>query len=144
MNPKELFKEGYNCAQSVFVPIAVAHNIDKSTALKIMAPYGGGIAKTDNLCGAVTGGITAIGLHYGHIKPGDLETKQKCNAATQRFLTAFEEKHKSLHCTKLLGYNLSKESENEEAVESGVFDTKCPDFVESAHKLAKEIIDELT
>lgn len=144
MNPKELFKEGYNCSQSVFIPIAVANKIDKTTALKIMSPFGGGIAKTDNLCGAVTGGIAAIGLHYGHTEPGDLETKQKCVLATKKFMAAFEEKHKSLYCTKLIGYNMSIESENEAAAKSGVFDSKCPNYVESAHNLAQEIIDKLT
>lgn len=143
MTPKDFFAKGHNCAQSVFVPIAIEKGMDKTTALKIMAPYGGGLAKTDNICGAVTGGITAIGLHYGHYEAGDTETKQKCNEATQKFLNLFAEKHKSINCTNLLGYNLSKQAEAESASNSGVFDTKCPIYVETAHQIAKAIIDEL-
>lgn len=144
MNPKELFAKGHNCAQSVFVPIAVDSDVDEATAFKIMAPYGGGLAKTDNLCGAVTGGITAIGLHYGHTEAGDAETKQKCNEATQRFLNAFKEKHQHINCTPLLGYNLSNSDDASKAAQSGVFNAKCPVYVESAYLLAKDIIDELS
>ena len=144
MNPVELFKEGLNCAQSVFVPVAVDMNIDKQTALKIMSPFGGGVAKTDNICGAVTGAIAAIGLHYGHTEANDADTKQRCAEATQQLITTFEKKFNSTQCTKLLNCNLSNAIEAKEAAESGVFDAKCPIYVEAAHKMAKEIINERT
>jgi C_GCAxxG_C_C family probable redox protein len=139
MNSRKLFEQGYNCAQSVFVPFALENKIERETALKMMSPYGGGIAKTDNLCGAVTGGIAAIGLKLGHSRPDDTETKLRCNEATQRFLTAFKKKHGSIYCSKLIGYNLGNENEKKQAEESGITDTKCPLLVEFSANLVKEI-----
>jgi C_GCAxxG_C_C family probable redox protein len=140
MKAKSLFKEGFNCAQSVFVPFALKQNIDKKTALKMMSPYGGGISKTDHICGAVSGGIAAIGLNFGHTDAEDTESKQKCTAATQQFIRQFKNEYGSIYCTRLIGYNLSKNKENQEAEESGIFNIKCPLLVEAAASIVEEII----
>ena len=41
----ELFKEGFNCSQSVFVAFAHKFDIDEDTAKKISAGLGGGIGR---------------------------------------------------------------------------------------------------
>ena len=142
MNSKDMFKEGYNCAQSVFVPFALKQKVDKNMALKLMSPYGGGIAGTDNLCGAVTGGISVIGLKIGHSSSEDIETKQLCSTVTKKFIEEFKHLHGSIHCTPLINYNLGKNGEREKAIESGVFETKCTRYVESASKLVEKLLNE--
>lgn len=144
MNPKKLFISGLNCSQSVFVPFAVDKGIDKDIALKMMSPFGGGIAKTDNLCGAVTGGISAIGLHFGHTSANDLEKKQHCTQVTQKFIKEFKKEFGETQCTKLIKYNLGLEDEAKLASESGVFDTNCTQYVEKAGIMVEKLIDEHT
>ncbi len=51
----------YNCAQSVLVPFAQAAGIDEETAFRVAANFGGGM-KRASVCGAVTGGLMALGL----------------------------------------------------------------------------------
>ena len=97
MNPKDMFKKGFNCAQAVFVPFAVKQKVDKNTALKLMSPYGGGIAGTDNMCGAVTGGISAIGLQIGHSSAEDIEAKKHCATVTKKFIEEFKQMHGGIH-----------------------------------------------
>ena len=82
----------YNCAQSVVMPFAEAAGISCETARRISANFGGGM-KRGSVCGAVTGGLMALGL-FGL---DDTET-----------VAAFYERlsgHKSLDCAALLQQN---------------------------------------
>lgn len=142
MKSKELFLKGYNCAQSVFLPFAVKHKIDKNTALQIMSPFGGGISNTDNICGAISGGVAAIGLEFGHNQIDDVESKKKCKKLTQRFILEFEKKHGGIKCTQLTGFDLSKSCERENAENNEVFEKVCTKLVSSAEQLAKKVIKE--
>jgi C_GCAxxG_C_C family probable redox protein len=51
----------YNCAQSVLIPFAEAAGITEETAYRVAANFGGGM-KRGSVCGAVTGGLMALGL----------------------------------------------------------------------------------
>ena len=51
----------YNCAQSVVMSFAEAAGIDEKTAYRFAAGFGGGM-KRGATCGAVVGGIMALGL----------------------------------------------------------------------------------
>lgn len=141
MNTVELFNKGYNCSQSVLVPFARKFNLDENTALRLMSPFGGGISHTDNICGAVTGGIAAIGLHLGHSAHDDEESKAKCNEATRKFINEFKKKYGCTSCSGLINYNLSNSRELEEARNSGIFKTKCTELVEYSSQLAEKILN---
>lgn len=58
----ECFKNGFNCAQAVFTSYCEEYGIDKETGLKLTCPFGAGISRTDNTCGAVIGAIMVIGI----------------------------------------------------------------------------------
>ena len=51
----------YNCAQGVLVPFAEAAGLDPETAYRLAANFGGGM-KRASVCGAVNGGLMALGL----------------------------------------------------------------------------------
>ncbi len=51
----------YNCAQAVLVPFAAAAGMDKDTAYRLASNFGAGM-KRASVCGAVTGGLMALGL----------------------------------------------------------------------------------
>jgi C_GCAxxG_C_C family probable redox protein len=142
MRPAELFKQNLNCAQSVFVPYAVKFFPDPKLAYKIMSPFGGGIAHTDNICGAVTGGLAAIGLQIGHTSGSEATEKAHCAEVTRKFLSAFEKLHGSINCSDLLGYNMSIPGEMEKAKAAGKFQTVCTKLVESSSELVDKILKE--
>lgn len=54
----------YNCAQSVLIPFAADAGIDEEAAFRVAANFGGGM-KMGSVCGAVTGGLMALGLRPG-------------------------------------------------------------------------------
>jgi C_GCAxxG_C_C family probable redox protein len=56
------FQQGYSCSQSVFSVLAEPLGIETGTAMRVAAGFGGGIARSAETCGCVTGAIMAIGL----------------------------------------------------------------------------------
>lgn len=82
---RELFLEGCNCAQAVFLAFA-EDKLDRETALKIASGFGGGMAGMRDVCGAVSGMFMAYGLLCGRQTrptPGS-ENEQLRGAAAAR------------------------------------------------------------
>lgn len=71
----------YNCAQAVFIPFAEKKGISTAQATAITANFGSGM-RAGLTCGAITGGLMALGLYDA----GDAEAS-----------TEFMRRMKSLH-----------------------------------------------
>ena len=50
----ELFASGFNCAQSVVAAFADLYGVDRDLALRMAAPFGGGIGRMREICGLRT------------------------------------------------------------------------------------------
>ena len=135
----ETFGKGFNCCQSVLSAFGEEGQIDRTTALKIAAGFGGGLRKGE-VCGAVSGGVMVLGLHHGHFEEGDVVRKEKVNARTVAFIDSFEQRNGSCICKKLLGYDISVQSEHDEAAAKGVFGTVCPKMIGDAVELLEGML----
>lgn len=98
----ELFMEGYNCAQAVFGAFADLLGMDMDAAMKLASGLGGGVCRMRETCGAVTGGILALGALRGNNDPQDDMAKQMTYARGQKLGLAFKEKFGTVCCAKLL------------------------------------------
>lgn len=98
-----LFKEGYNCAQSVFLAFAKDLGIDKDTALKLSSSFGGGMGRMREVCGAVSAMFMIAGLKYGYTSPTDKIVKTEHYERIQELAKKFKEKHDTIICRELLG-----------------------------------------
>jgi C_GCAxxG_C_C family probable redox protein len=135
----ELFDQGYNCSQSVFSAYAEESGLDPGTARRVASGFGGGIGRTGNLCGAVSGAIMAIGLLRGINPEEDPDWREKIYALDNEFIQRFTERFGSLQCPALLGFNMAVPEENAEAKKSGAVQKVCPVLIAGA----TEILDEL-
>ncbi len=97
-----LFKEGYNCSQSVFLAYADVFSVDEELAKKFSAPFGGGMGRLREVCGAVSGMFMLMGFRYPHTNPNDKPSKTETYKAVQRTATAFKDKFGTLICADLL------------------------------------------
>ena len=97
----ELFKSGYNCAQSVLAAFCEDYNLPRETAFRIASPFGGN--KRGNVCGAITGAMMVAGLKYGTSSSNDPETKQLILEKINQLKIAFKETHDTTICNELLG-----------------------------------------
>lgn len=120
----------FNCSQTVFSLFANDIGIDEKTALKISSGFGGGMACAET-CGAVTGAYMVIGMKYGH-DVSDPDKKANTKELIKKFNDKFKEKHDSLICKNLTGYDISTPEGAEAASENDVFSTKCPKFIKTA------------
>ena len=101
---KALFKEGYNCSQSVFAACADLYGItDEALALRLAASFGGGIGRMRQTCGAACGMFLLAGLENGSATPGDHEGKMQNYALVQDLAAKFKQENGSILCAELLG-----------------------------------------
>ena len=135
---KSRFENGYACSQSVLSTLAPELGLDEETAFKISSAFGGGMVRHGEVCGAVTGALMALGLKFGSPTANDEEAVR---TASQELMQRFEAEKGSLLCRELLGYRLIVPEELVQARESGVFQTRCPLFVQRSTELAKEIME---
>lgn len=97
----ELFNKGYNCAQAILAVYGEEFGLKREHALKIGAPFGGGIADTGDVCGAVTGALMVIGLQHADIKPELWFRRARLYRTSRKFMESFTEKGRSLRCTEI-------------------------------------------
>ena len=105
-----LFKEGYNCSQSVFLAFKDLYGIERRTALKLSSSFGGGMGRLREVCGSVSGMFLTAGILYGYDSPKDRSSKTEHYKRIQELARSFEELNGSIVCRELLGLDQKKES----------------------------------
>ena len=134
------FLKRFTCSAAVFSAFSPDLGLDPDTAKKIACGFGAGISKTGNICGAVSGGIMVIGLKYGKCVEGDEAATERTRALVRQFIGEFTKKNGSVHCTELLGYNLSIPEEYARARDEEIFVTKCPQMVRDAVEILENLL----
>jgi C_GCAxxG_C_C family probable redox protein len=97
----ELFKSGFNCAQAVVGAFAKELGLDEKTAMKVSAGFGGGVGRTGEICGALSGAAIVAGMLYGATEGGDAESKARTYEEVQRIIKLFKEKNGFVTCREL-------------------------------------------
>jgi C_GCAxxG_C_C family probable redox protein len=139
-NALNTFENGYNCAQAVFSAYGPECGIDRGTAIKLAAPFGGGMGALGEVCGAVSGALMVLGLRYGNIDIADRESKEKPYQMAREFVEKFREKNGSLLCRDLIRIDISTPEGIEKAREENVFSEICPNFVQEAVKILEVLL----
>jgi C_GCAxxG_C_C family probable redox protein len=140
---KIFFDEGYNCAQSTLLAFLDTQSMDEATALKLSSVFGGGIAGTGHVCGAVTGSLMAIALKHGVNTPGDSKEKEAVLDLSHQFIERFKTKNKSIMCCDLLGYNMGIDEERQIIKTQGLTKSICPQLVQDASEIVDELLNHL-
>ena len=102
MKAMELFVEGYNCAQAVAVAFCDITGLDEKTTARMVSPYGGGMGRLREVCGAVSGMFFVLGYLYGYDNADADETKKELYGRVQDLAGQFREKCGSIICRELL------------------------------------------
>ncbi|WP_157950268.1 C-GCAxxG-C-C family protein [Vallitalea okinawensis] len=137
---KEIFTSGYNCCQTVLVKYCEEHGLDAHSALKIASCFGGGMAK-GHICGVVTGALMVLGLNHGYVSNEAQEQKQIAKTYAKDLQDAFIKEFGTLHCKELLGCDTSTPEGKDEALKLGLFETKCPRYIEFTIEYLEEVLD---
>jgi C_GCAxxG_C_C family probable redox protein len=127
----QTFRDGYNCAQAVFMTFAEQLGLDSETAAKLTSGFGGGM-HIGSTCGAVTGAFMAISLKFG-------EGKKRTYDKTAEFAERFLLRRPSTTCQDLLGVDVRIEEDMKKAKDGGLFRKVCDCLVKDACEILEEI-----
>ena len=97
----ELFLAGYNCAQAVAMAFSDVTGMSQADAAKLASPFGGGMGRMREVCGAVSGMLMVYGELYGYDKP-DPDAQKQCYATVQELAEKFRQQAGSIICRELL------------------------------------------
>lgn len=139
----DLFKEGYNCAQAVFLAFEDKYNIDHKTALMLSSSFGGGMGRLREVCGAVSGMFMVAGVLYGYDDVKDYEAKKLHYERIQLLAKEFELRSGSIVCRQLLGLGEGKDVPSpEQRTESYYKKRPCAELVGIAAAIMEQYIAE--
>jgi C_GCAxxG_C_C family probable redox protein len=136
----ECFTKGFNCSQAVFSTFAPSLGLDEHQALKIACPFGAGMGRMQETCGAVVGAFLVFGLKYGKVVPEDEESKEHTYALVQKFAEKFRALHLSLDCRDLLGADINTDEGSKIIKDQNLFRTRCPQYVRDAAAIVEELL----
>ena len=104
---RNLFKSGYNCAQSVSLAfedvIEANYPIDRETIISLTSGFGGGFGRLREVCGTVSGMTFLAGVISPFNDPSDYSCKKENYTLVQKFAERFREENGSIVCRELLG-----------------------------------------
>lgn len=137
---EELFCQGYNCAQAVFLTFAEELGMEKETALRLSSSFGGGLGGLREVCGAVNGMAMAVGLAKGYTGKHVPEEKKEHYQRIQRMAEEFEKENGSIICRELLGLAKGETPMPQERTDAYYKKRPCGELCGCAAKIvAKEL-----
>ncbi len=129
----DLFKNGYNCAQSVLGAFSDVTNLNEDILLSMGSSLGGGYARTRNLCGAVN----AMGIIYGLAT--SCKDKSIAYGEMQSIISSFLGTYNTVNCSELLkGVKVTKGFVPQERTTKYYESRPCLKIIEDCVKLLQE------
>ena len=98
----QLFLDGCSCSQAVMAAFCDVTGMDRSTALRLTAPFGGGIGRMREVCGAVSGMMMVVGLLYGFEPSQGSAAKSAHYHLVQELAEQFRQQAGSIICREIL------------------------------------------
>ena len=149
---KNLFFEGYNCAQAVMLAFADALDIPQQTLKAAGLPMGGGMGRQigrascrggmgrlRQTCGGVSGAAITAGLLFPDY------SKNEMYALVQELAKRFQAKNGSINCGELLsgaGVKADTLPQAEARTQQYYKKRPCPDLIYDAAEILEEICKE--
>lgn len=135
------FKEGYNCTQAVVLAFQDVLTIDAKELCKIASPFGGGISRMRETCGAVTGMVLVLGNLIGYDTPEIGGKKHELYKKTREILKIFENKYGSLTCRRLLNLEVKHDDPKPSERDHSFFMNRpCPELIGGAAEILENFL----
>ncbi len=135
---KKTFESGLYCAESVLTVIAEEEGIKSDIIPNIATGLCSGMSRTCGTCGALSGGILALGLVFGRKSSED--SVEFAYEAVQELKLKFKKEFGSENCQELLKCDLGTE-EGQKIFSEKALVTKCAVFTGKACEFVNEIIN---
>ncbi len=115
-------------------------NLPEETALKITCGLGAGMGRTEEVCGAVTGGILVLGMRHGRGSKDDRSAMDLTYLNTRTLMDEFAKKHGTFICRRLLNdCELTSEEGQKYFKENDLLKKICTPCVQSVVEILENI-----
>jgi C_GCAxxG_C_C family probable redox protein len=98
---RELFENGFFCAEAVCKAIAERRGMDNALIPGIATGFCGGMARSGGPCGAVTGAVLALGLVHGRDDPA--QSVRQTYDAVREMMATFDDQNLASKCADFTG-----------------------------------------
>jgi len=132
--------KGFLCSESVLLAISDWLGIQNMLIPKIATGFGAGIGGCGSVCGALSGGIMALGLKFGRNEVEKQEMKPYWFAF--KLLKRFEKEFDCITCRELTGCDLTTEVGRKKYTEQKFWETKCRQYIGSVTAAVFDLISE--
>lgn len=141
---RQNFLAGHNCPQSVvaaFSDVLQENGIDVQTAIRMVSPFGGGMGRMREVCGAVSGMFVILGLVEGYDDPEDYDGKKELYEHVQELAGRFREQNGTILCRELLGLQEGPDAAApEQRTEEYYHRRSCDEYVACAARILGEYL----
>ncbi len=132
--------EGFLCVEAVLKALADAKGTKSDFIPAIGTGMGAGVARTGQICGAVTGAILGLGLWFGRNEP--TPSVRRPYWFSRLFIDSWLKDHSNTSCSGLLEIDLDDPEDLVIFQEENYWETKCKRYIMNAVELAISIINE--
>jgi len=134
--------EGFLCSESVLLAVSNWLLIHSELIPKIATGFGAGIGGCGSVCGAISGGIMALGLKFGRSDPKKQGRPPYWFAL--ELLRRFEKEFGSIMCQELTNCDFTTEAGRKKYAEEKLWETKCRQYIGSVTAIVFDLISEKT
>ena len=139
-------RQCHHCAQATFVSLQEGFGLEGGAIVKALTPLPG-IAERGETCGAVIGGLMALGLVFGRDRIDDWSGWRSCLPPARTFCARFEREMGSTQCGSLVEKFFGKRYDLADPAQLAQFQSArpgptetCGRVVKTAVRLAAEVI----
>ena len=119
--------------------VAEKYNIQSDIIPGIATGFCGGMSRTAGLCGALVGGVMALGILYGRKSSND--SPKKIYALTEHLVRDFEKHLGSRNCSDILGCDISTREGEAAFKANNLMKTVCLDATIQAAELVMQVLE---
>lgn len=139
---RALFESGCNCAQAVAGAFSREMGLPRDTVLLLASPFGGGMGRMREVCGAISGTFLVLGALDGYLPTENKmhqQEKKRVYETVQTLAKQFEEENGSIICAQLLkGVEQDCSPTPSERTAKYYKKRPCADYVEFAADLIEK------
>lgn len=126
------------CAESVLLGVAEGLNIQSPLIPRIASGFCSGLSRTGGTCGALNGGVMALGLIFG--RDNGESPPDGSYEKVEMFLNQFKDANGSCNCRAITGCDLGTDEGMRRYLETGMWE-KCQEITRRAVSMIAEIAE---
>ena len=133
--------KGLLCSEAVLLALSEAVGVKSDLIPKIATGFGAGIARSGNVCGALSGAIMGLGISFGRNEVSS--TNIRTYWFSKEIVQYFKKEFGALICPVLLGLELDDPEDYERFKEKSMWENKCKQIISKTVKMAYNILKQI-